>query len=412
MTLAFLIGLRFPISDGGSSDPSYQAGTGFPVRVIADGLTYAFDSQAQTVEGALSEVGVEVSPEDVILRNGAPVHPAAPLLSPSPSVSVVPSSAAIPAIAVPVLPSAPIVLQVQRAVPFVLHEGGLNIAIRSAKETVGEALAAAGVKLGPADLVRPGPQTPLSAGLHVYVRHARSVRLVVGNETSTVFTFANTVEELLREQGIVLRDQDRLIRTPDASLSNGLTTVKVTFLRVETEVEKEIIPREVVYYDDPDLEIGEFQTVSLGSDGYIRRQYRITFENDRRVSRQLVIEEVVAASQKVVARGTKIVPKTLLLADGTVITYIRALDVYATWYNAVSAGGNGITATGVPLERGIVAVDPSVIPMGTRMYIPGYGYGVAADTGGAIVGYTLDLGYPGSTIGSCCTGWITIYILE
>ena len=53
--------------------------------------------------------------------------------------------------------------------------------------------------------------------------------------------------------------------------------------------------------------------------------------------------------------------------------------------------GAGITATGVPAVRGIAAVDPDVIPLGTRLFIPGYGEAIAADTGGAIVGNKIDL---------------------
>ena len=67
----------------------------------------------------------------------------------------------------------------------------------------------------------------------------------------------------------------------------------------------------------------------------------------------------------------------------------RTLTVTATGYAI-----NGSTATGAPTGWGIVAVDPSVIPLGTQMTIPGYGSGVAADTGGAVRGATIDLWFP------------------
>lgn len=54
----------------------------------------------------------------------------------------------------------------------------------------------------------------------------------------------------------------------------------------------------------------------------------------------------------------------------------------------------GTTATGIPTSWGVVAVDPAVIPLGTRMSIPGYGEGVAADTGPAVRGATIDLWFP------------------
>jgi 3D (Asp-Asp-Asp) domain-containing protein/peptidoglycan hydrolase CwlO-like protein len=67
----------------------------------------------------------------------------------------------------------------------------------------------------------------------------------------------------------------------------------------------------------------------------------------------------------------------------------KTLSVVATGYALP-----GTTATGVPVGWGVVAVDPSVIPLGTRMTIPGYGEGVAADTGGAVVGAHIDLWFP------------------
>jgi 3D (Asp-Asp-Asp) domain-containing protein len=65
------------------------------------------------------------------------------------------------------------------------------------------------------------------------------------------------------------------------------------------------------------------------------------------------------------------------------------LTVTATAYS-----GGGSTATGLPVGFGIVAVDPTVIPLGTRMTIPGYGEGVAADTGSAVKGAWIDVWLP------------------
>jgi 3D (Asp-Asp-Asp) domain-containing protein len=67
----------------------------------------------------------------------------------------------------------------------------------------------------------------------------------------------------------------------------------------------------------------------------------------------------------------------------------RTMTVVATGYAM-----HGSTATGAPTGWGVVAVDPSVIPLGTRMTIPGYGSGVAADTGSAVQGATIDLWFP------------------
>ncbi len=71
------------------------------------------------------------------------------------------------------------------------------------------------------------------------------------------------------------------------------------------------------------------------------------------------------------------------------VTGVRTLTVDSTGYSLA-----GHTATGIPVGYGVVAVDPSVIPLGTRLTIPGYGEGVAADTGGAVRGNTIDLWFP------------------
>ena len=71
--------------------------------------------------------------------------------------------------------------------------------------------------------------------------------------------------------------------------------------------------------------------------------------------------------------------------------YSDALTMEATAYIPADGNGDGITATGMVAQHGVVAVDPSVIPLGTRLYIPGYGEAIAADTGGAINGDRIDL---------------------
>ena len=71
--------------------------------------------------------------------------------------------------------------------------------------------------------------------------------------------------------------------------------------------------------------------------------------------------------------------------------YVAVMTMEATAYLPSDGGGYGITATGIPATYGVAAVDPAIIPLGSRLYIPGYGEAVAADTGGAIYGYRIDL---------------------
>jgi 3D (Asp-Asp-Asp) domain-containing protein len=73
--------------------------------------------------------------------------------------------------------------------------------------------------------------------------------------------------------------------------------------------------------------------------------------------------------------------------------YRKAWVMEATGYSAYDPGCRGYTATGLPLRRGIIAVDPLIIPLGTQVYVMGYGMAVAQDTGGAIKGNVIDLAF-------------------
>ena len=93
--------------------------------------------------------------------------------------------------------------------------------------------------------------------------------------------------------------------------------------------------------------------------------------------------------------------------------YSRVVRVEATAYSSAQSDLGAYTATGTLCRYGVIATDPSFIPLGTRVYIPGYGYAVAEDTGGAIVGNRIDIAF--DTLGECYEfgrQWIDLYILE
>jgi 3D (Asp-Asp-Asp) domain-containing protein/peptidoglycan hydrolase CwlO-like protein len=119
------------------------------------------------------------------------------------------------------------------------------------------------------------------------------------------------------------------------------------------------------------------------------------------------VRTVVATAQAVEQKSRTLQPPTTAPPPPpTTSSGGRQLTVSATCYDL-----QGRTATGMPVGPGVVAVDPSVIPLGSRMSIPGYGNGVAADTGGGIQGATIDLWMTPSQ----CASWgrrtvtITVY---
>ena len=84
-------------------------------------------------------------------------------------------------------------------------------------------------------------------------------------------------------------------------------------------------------------------------------------------------------------------PEDIIETPQGYVSYVQTMNMEATAYLPTDGSGEGLTAMGIPATYGIVAVDPDVIPLGSRVYIPGYGEALAADTGGAIYGYRIDL---------------------
>lgn len=189
----------------------------------------------------------------------------------------------------------------------------------------------------------------------------------------------------------------------DISKSTELTKNMVIDLTSITE--KKTTKTETIAYDteireNPDLEEGKEKVLQEGEDGELSIITKENYSGAKLISSEVVGELVTKeAKNKIIERGTKKeeLPIVELKKEPANITVSAAgnnsLNVVATGYTPGDPGCTGITYTGTKASRGTIAVDPKVIPFGTKLYIPGYGYGVAADTGGAIKGNKIDLCY-------------------
>jgi 3D (Asp-Asp-Asp) domain-containing protein len=130
------------------------------------------------------------------------------------------------------------------------------------------------------------------------------------------------------------------------------------------------------------LVLGEARSQRAGYLASLRAQQRLNASTIASLQQQALAVESRARQLASVASSTRTSPTQISPRGGT-------MTVEATGYAM-----HGRTATGAPTGWGVVAVDPSVIPLGTRLTIPGYGSGVAADTGSAIQGATIDLWFP------------------
>ena len=378
-----------------------------------EGRAFLLRTQADTIAELLLEAGVELGPRDSILRNGLFVSAAAP-------VAVPPRLATIPQARIERgrLTDEPVSIEVRRAVLFTVVEDGQPFELSSSRETFATALRDVGIRIGPGDKVQPPLSTKLTAGVEVHVEHATPVIVTVPTGKVVLYSLASTVEEALTQGGVELPVRYRLEPPADTPVTSGMV-VHVVGISESQEIEEERIESQTVYEPDTRLPWGQRRVVA-GQDGVRYYQFRVVYEDGQIISRELVRKWFDPEPKNtVIYYSTASEPQAAAVPAGVPdgLEIGRVLRVYATWYNAASAGRPpsdplyGLTATGVPVDRGIIAVDPSVIPLRTRLYIPGYGYGVAADTGGGINGNMIDLGYPDGVVPDWTTRWVDIYIL-
>jgi uncharacterized protein YabE (DUF348 family) len=355
----------------------------FLVRV--DGDVKARLTAERIPANVLAQAGVRLFPGDQVLVDGLQTSPFKALD-----------------------PGMPHSIDVLRARRITISGDSQDRSIYSSAHTLGQALWNAGIRLDIQDALSLPLESSLDRPRVAVLDESRILRILLGDNDQRVRSSADTVGEALLEAGIGLQGLDYSLPDPQSPVpANGIIRV----VRVEEKVllEVEPIPFETETELSDDLEIDTQGVIQPGVYGIRARRTRLRFEDGIEVSRWVESEYVAQEpGSQVMGYGTKIVRRTLDTPDGE-ITYWRALNMYAVSYKPSSAGDN-ITATGAVLQKGIVAIDPNYIPYGTRMYIPGYGFGLAADTGGGVKGRLIDLGYSDEDYVSWHQ-WVTVYFL-
>ncbi|MFZ5822725.1 MAG: G5 domain-containing protein [Bacillota bacterium] len=269
---------------------------------------------------------------------------------------------------------------------------GEPVAFETTKHELGAALEAQGIAVGEHDVVQPALSTSLrgESELRVTVHRAVAVSLLEGDQESRVESAAVSVRALLEELNVALGEKDVVSIPLDSPLVEGMQIRVVR--RVEQIVTaQEEMPFETVTRQDPNLRLGTTEVVQAGEAGLKEVRRRVLLEDGREVRSEVVEEKVVREPvHEVVAYGTQ----GVVSRGGQEFRYTQELTMTATGYTAgkeSNPDGNGLTYTGDRAVRGVVAVDPRVIPLYTRLYIEGYGPAIALDIGGAIKGNKIDL---------------------
>ncbi|MDH7484816.1 MAG: ubiquitin-like domain-containing protein [Anaerolineae bacterium] len=394
------------------SDLSVQIVRARPVEIEADGQTLVQRTHARTVAQVLDEAGLRLGSHDELWLNRQP----ATLLSELPPRQL---DGDAPRFARGHVwdnhQAVPLRLSLRRAVPITVDDGGMPFVIQTTAPTVGEALLREQITLYLGDRVMPGLGSRVSAGMRIFIQRSTPIAIRVDGHTVKTRTRQETVGDALAEQGITVVGLDRVSPPMSEPLVDNLV-IEVTRVREAIEIEQEPIPFASVWVPDDNLELDHQRLDEAGAEGVTKRRLRVVYEDGLEVSRALedvwVAQEPVA---RVLAYGRKIVTRTLETPEGTLV-YWRKVRMAATSYSASTAGKSpdhpsyGRTRLGQPMRKGIVAVDPAVINLGTRVYVPGYGSGVAGDTGSAIKGRRIDLGYDDNNL-VLWNRWVDVYLL-
>ncbi len=393
-----------------------------PIRVEADGYITEYWTRATTLGQFLAEQrqhdradvwrqGMFLGPHDQVLLAGAPADHETTL---PPPVWTAPRDGLPHAAWTQTTP--PLTVAIRRAIPITLLDGDSAPATFSTlAATVGEALAVAETPIYQGDAVFPPLASRLQPGQRIVIQRSLPLTVQVDGRTLATRSRRKTVGDALGEMGAALVGLDRVAPPLYANL-RAYTDIRVTRVREDVIYEEQHIPFQVVFVADDNLPIDQQRIVNSGSQGILRSRYRLRYEDGVEIGRDLEDKWTAATPQnKVIAYGRKIEPITIDSPDGP-ITYWRKMRVYTTSYSPARSGTPpsapwyGRTRIGLTLSKGLVAVDPSVIPMRQRLYVPGYGLALAADTGGGVKGRFVDLGYDDANYQSW-HWWTDIYLL-
>lgn len=282
--------------------------------------------------------------------------------------------------------------------PVNVIDDGVSQEVMTAGQRVMDVLDDAGIVLLNGDEVLPGMVQPVQEGVAITIERAKSVVIQADGTTIESRVVADTVGEALASAGVALQGLDYSI--PDASSALNLgETIQVVRVTEEVLIEQEIIPytaEEQLLYDQP---LDTYQIVQAGQPGIEANRVRIRYENGEEIART---EEDTWVAQEPVTQisgyGYQPTVRTMDTPYGQ-IEYYRSMEFYITAYNVDE------TSVGMPwhgyvycdnqkFQPGFVGADLDFLPCGTQLYIEGFGFATVMDTdNGAVTGAWIDIGY-------------------
>ena len=264
------------------------------------------------------------------------------------------------------------------------------------KGTVKDILAEKEIEIAPKDKVQPALDEKISSKDIINIKRAVEIEMVVGSKTIVIKTAEDTVKDMLEAESEKLKAEnikfdkyeDEVNPSLDTKIKDNLS-IQLVDVEVLNEVSTNTIAYDTLTEEDNTMEVNTTKVKQSGEEGQVEVTYKVTKKNGKEVSREQVSSKVLKeAVTEIVLQGTA---KVYASRSGETGTYKDVLYCQATAYT-----GGGLTATGSvptynPSGISTISVDPSVIPLGSLVYVDGYGKAIASDTGGAIQGNIIDV---------------------
>lgn len=274
-----------------------------------------------------------------------------------------------------------------------INNGGDTQVVHLAKGTVTDALKKAEITLAEDEISVPAPDSKITGDTEINIYKTKTVSVTADGKTKDVKLALVNVYDALNYAGYEVDDDDILStsHSDDVENINAVTIKRVTY---KTESTKEKIAYDTVKKNSDKVELGETKVKTKGKDGEKIVTREVKYIDGKKSSDKVVAEKRIKEPvDKVVLVGTKGAATsggagTFTDSNGATVAYSQMLTGSGTAYTAPAGAG---TATGVPAYHGGVAVNPNIIPYGSKLYIVStdgsfvYGYATAVDTGGALM---------------------------
>lgn len=314
-------------------------------------------------------------------------------------------------------------LQLRRATLLTINSPQGQQVILSSAPTVGEAMNEAGFLFTKNDLLDPPAETPITQPVTISYTPARDLTVYNGETVFNIRSAKGTVGEALAEAGIPLigfNTSSPLENEPLPADGN----IRVVSVTESINVAMESIPFTIQKTESADVPLGQEEIIQQGINGLAMTYTRIRYEDGKEVSRKTEEKNIVRQPQEKIVKSGLQISLAPVPVNGVPNNYWLAYDMYATVYSPCASGVSGCsygTASGARAGQGIVAVDYSIYSYlaGMQVYIPGYGYATIGDTGGgpiieSALGVArtkwIDLGFNEGEMRDM-TGWVTVYFL-